>query len=558
MQISRRDSVIQLASAIEFLPSEQINPGNIEKFILFLEMPGLNITKLQLDISPLCGNDLTNFQKLLGAIDALAHQPELQIKVDGRSEGELSLNLCYALARSKVCLSTLDIRKWIFTCALDLRTTSKKHHEYKSQASKLIEALPISPIPEQAALAEELAQLAFNWGNDILLPAACTLAPHCKIKIQEPPSQTQCILVDVSKVPCVFHLNLTSAGLDEFVYELKYYRGKEIFNDMTLTITEDISQESAVHFIESLAGLPSIEHLSLTINPGVSLQVSDFNVSAHPREVKSLIFDGGPGKNITYLRFLRILNQALIPIGLSIRVGTPGAAAHFVASMPKQQTDRLTQLDITCTSLSVGGEPSLLEALEGLLQKTPCLLNISIRSQEPLLADEAEKTVFSKLARIHQPQADIQMEHFSSSSDSWQSYLRIHKQQLSLMAAAFFPHLKLGKIGLPADIGKHAVSIGAMSRDDIPALALVSRTMSEAWSDASGNHDPSVIVSKLNRGSLDESSLKALLTSPQGLFDTALAGEIRGILNRQAGRDERAMRLLNRVAPPDGPTAKPH
>lgn len=232
--------------------------------------------------------------------------------------------------------------------------------------------------------------------------------------------------------------------------------------------------------------------------------------------VSSLVLKGGRLAGSAERLFLQHLFNGLQPSSLLLDEMTPDGAAELIGAITAEGRKRLSSLTIYCEP---GGsqEPSLVAAIEGLLQEPHRLSNIVVRSEEPLGSSQ-ELATLRGVALENPPTGDIQFEHFSLASSSWESDLHV-SFPLHTLAKTFFQHLGLGR-----DIGTHTVNIGALSVEDIPTLMVLSKEMHSTVSTAQSAR---FIVLDLRHNNRDLESLRKSLKLPGGEFDQALVKEVR-------------------------------
>lgn len=88
--------------AVELELLHEINPGNVDELIAFLDRPDVKVTGLWLNLS--FKGDAKPLGRLLSAVDALPNLEVLKIEVDGQSEGPVTPDVRLALANSKACM----------------------------------------------------------------------------------------------------------------------------------------------------------------------------------------------------------------------------------------------------------------------------------------------------------------------------------------------------------------------------------------------------------------------------------------------------------------------
>ncbi|MDR6860009.1 hypothetical protein [Variovorax guangxiensis] len=159
--------------------------------------------------------------------------------------------------------------------------------------------------------------------------------------------------------------------------------------------------------------------------------------------------------------------------------------------------------------VSLNLEPSLVEAIKSLLENSPKLSNILIRSQEPILLSDKEIIELRDVALRSHYFDDLRFEHISHSRDGWQGYVRINPSARPV-AEKFFSLLNL-----PPEIGTHTFNIGALSALDVPTLVSIETKMLGAVRAAK-------VVADLMKGELGIQSLKL----PGGEFDKDLVKEV--------------------------------
>lgn len=595
----------QLATAawpsVEYSCHEEIDSNNVHGLILLLGMSA-NFSTLKLNLSSRI--DEQSLTELLNAIDALPRAPEVEIEIDSGCHGGIDRKLGFALASSKTCLSTPRVRSWIIQnmihaignpenfsdrLQMDAQKESRSSQFYSEMnlhpermrriaavGALNASALQAAPAAMEAFLANKgcpgtgrpitdtdadvLARTALYYREPVLQLAISRLAPHRKIALLKIPEAGAVKQLQFCKVPCEFKLDL--APEDVAVLSIRMKDGASIFTDATLTLVENFEPADLQELFQSICNLPKLDRLSFSINPEVTLDLGDLTIIPRDHEVGLLILNGAEKAGSNATTYLGFLNVLINPRALSIRAGTPGAAASMVTYLVDQirQGERfsLEELDIHCTLPVVAGEPSLVKAIGDLLTATDAvgdnLENARVRTPQPTITDETEKNRFIQLAHRHKVEEDIKFEYFSSLNNEFQTYIHIESRpKFSEVAGAFFSKLGLPEgpdrlpRAFPPDIGAHAAEI-ALSPEDLQALALVSRATAAAANTASRKHTASVIVFELENGGHDVSSLSKRL-SPHGELDQALASEVRAQLVTQALPDG-VLALLNEVAPP--------
>ena len=255
-----------------------------------------------------------------------------------------------------------------------------------------------------------------------------------------------------------------------------------------------------------------------------------------------------------------------MPSTLSIRVGTPGAAANIVKTISEQKTDGMIQLSITCTTpFDSGGGAELVAAIEDLLRKPDCPRLIVVRSQAQLLADPQQEAKFKLMARSHAPEVRIRMEHFSSSNGLWQTGLSIDPMPASLSMKpldgilAPQPRMAMPKqLGRP-DGRREGLRLNLSPQRPGASLNLSSQNLRGSRPADKPRRDRAIqIASKLNSEELDASALTARLTL-DGRLDAALVDGVRFRLYEMAGtgratqvQTSRSLALLDSVWRRDG------
>lgn len=580
---------------IDCLSDEQIDSNNVHGLILLLGMPA-NFSRIKLNLSSSIDQQL--LKELLKAVDALSHAPEVHVEIDGKSDGRIEPRLCLALAGSKACLSTSAVRSWIIENFIqtlgdkniadrlqaDLHMeqqggrfanilTEKQRQLFATHRSIEIAALraaagaiaaflankgcPGTGRPIADADAHALGRIALYYGDPVLQLAIRKLAPHCKLEFLRIPENAEIQQLGRFGVPCEFNIGVTSQSVNSLSTAMKL--GGPLFNDMTLTLTESLEPAQLQKFYQSINDLAKVDRLTICINPELSLDLGQFMVTNKNHERELLILEGAERAYSDATVHLTYLAGLLDPYVLSIRAGTPGAAAYTVAELVKNiqqgEPSNMKELNIHCSLHSVPEEPSLVEAISELLEVMgDDLVKIAVQTQEPLITNEDQKNNFIQLAHAHMVSDDIRFDYLSSLSNDWRNYIHIKfSPDYNDVAGIFFSHhlqLPQSHDGLsrafPSNIGRYAADL-ALSQDDLEALALVSRATASTASRAWTRHTASVIVFELKHDGFDASELRAWL-SPKGELDQALVNEVHAQLSEQAVT-EGAWKLLNEVAP---------
>lgn len=583
---------------IEYSSNKEIDSDNVHGLILLLRMPA-NFSRLKLNLSSIIDEQLLT--ELLDTIDTLPDIRELELEIDGRCDGRIHPKLCLAFAGSEACLSTPTVRSWIIqnlTHAIGnpenieerfqvdvqielgrVQSTSevKLHPEHLRRIAAVCRlntsALQAAPAAVAAFLANKgcpgtgrpimdthadaLARIALYYREPALQLAISKLAPHRKIVLLKLPEPSQIKHLQLCDVPCEFQFQLTPQDVTPL--SIRLAQGASLFTDLTLTVVENLGPVHLQKLYQSICNLPKLDHLSFSINPEVTLDVGNIVVDSKDHEVELLILNGADKAKSSATAHLKFLNLILNPRILSVHAGTPGAAASIIENLVSEVRQgarlKLKELDIHCALPSIPQEPSLVYAIGNLLKETSNgLIKIVVRTPQPLITDEDEKTNFIQLVHRYGVQEDIRFDYFSSLSNQWRTDLYIEcRPKLSEVAGVFFSnHLRLpaSQDGLsrafPSNIGNHAAEI-ALSPNDLRTLALVSPATAEAARRGSAKHIASVIVFELKHGGHDVLSLREGL-SPHGELDQALVSEVRTQLGTRALPDG-VLAMLNEVAP---------
>lgn len=490
-----------------------IDSDNAGEIISLLQEGNVDVTELWLNLSSgIAANPLI---ELLSAVDALPGLERLEIQVDGRSKGRVEDSVLLPLAKSKACITlSATARSLILRDVPDF---------ILRQSLAVKEFLAMEPCSEsgkylKTEFARDLAGIALRSGMEGLLYAVRVLAPDYTITTDDIIlEENERKLLGKCQMPCILEVSiplLEIKSVRKAMRDLNVARlSLSVRTGMNPRSTKLMKSRRQMKRMQKdlarIAGMRTVEELMLTTT----------GVSVNPHA----LFDG------------------LLPSSICLDQ-SPGDAAMAIDSIDGKARQRLNSLTIFCGESSNPKEASaLMNALEGLLKKPHVLRNVVIRSSvQPLAVSDEEIVRLKSAAEANPPTGSIRFEYLPDSSSTWQRYHHINFS-LALLAEKFFFSL-----GLPSDIARHMVDIGALSTQDIPTLLAVSKEM---HSTLSRRQSATFIVFDLTNGQHTIGSLRESLTLLGGELDQSLVDEVRRQLEKVSD-SKRFREMLDAVVSP--------